>query len=668
MPQKRRITAEDLYKFELISDVQISPDGENIIFVKQWVDSKNEKKYSNLWLVPTLKGTAKRFTSGKHVDRLPRWSPDGDKIAFLSNRDDEKQFQIYIISTKGGEAIQLTNLKGEFGSLSWSPDGRYLLCQFRKKDQEALEREKDERKKKLGVVDRQVERVFYKLDGYGFLPKERWHIWKIDAHNGKALQLTDGDLYDEINPAFSPDGKFIVFASNRSPDPDLDPDAVDLFTIPSEGGEFHKLKTPPGPKQYPVFSPDGSWIAYIGKEGRSDWWKNHALWIAPIDNAQPAINLTGKYDIHLGQATINDMNAGGASISPPIWSSDGKSIYFQVSRHGDTHLYSVDVSGENLAKLTQEKGVAGIFSLDQAQKYLAYFWGTMTDPGQINVLDLTTGQQRQRTKLNQRLLKSIDLGEIEEHWIDSRDGTKIHGWIIKPPGFASRQRYPSILEIHGGPLTQYGNYFMHEFYYLAAQGYIVHFSNPRGGRGYGEAHAGAIWGDWGNKDFNDLMDWTDFIASLSYIDPDRMGVTGGSYGGYMTLWIIGHTQRFKAAVAQRVVSNFVSMWGSSDFNWIFQQVVNNQPPWEDIEGLWAHSPMKYIGNAKTPTMLIHSEQDHRCPIEQGEQAFVALKYLGVPTELIRFPDEPHGLSRTGRTDRRIRRLNHILRWFQLYNP
>jgi dipeptidyl aminopeptidase/acylaminoacyl peptidase len=207
---------------------------------------------------------------------------------------------------------------------------------------------------------------------------------------------------------------------------------------------------------------------------------------------------------------------------------------------------------------------------------------------------------------------------------------------------------------------------MHEFYYLAAQGYVIHFCNPRGGRGYGEEHAKAIWGDWGGADYDDLMAWTDHIENLPYIDKKNMGVTGGSYGGYMTLWIIGHTDRFKAAVTQRCVSNLISMWGSSDFNWVFQQELEAGAPFEDLDKFWDMSPIKYMGNAKTPTLVIHSENDLRCPIEQGEQAYVALKRMGVDSEMVRFPDEFHGLSRAGRTDRRIVRLKHIRRWFDKY--
>jgi dipeptidyl aminopeptidase/acylaminoacyl peptidase len=255
---------------------------------------------------------------------------------------------------------------------------------------------------------------------------------------------------------------------------------------------------------------------------------------------------------------------------------------------------------------------------------------------------------------------------MEEVWFKGPAGNDLQGWILKPPGFDASKRYPSILQIHGGPRVQYGSFFMHEFYFLAAHGYVVYFCNPRGGLGYGEEHAKAIWNNWGSADYDDLIAWVDLVEQRPYIDPDRMGVTGGSYGGYMTNWIIGHTDRFKAAVTQRSVSNLISMYGSTDFNWIWQYEFGDQPPWEDHENYWRQSPIKYMGNAKTPTLVIHSEQDLRCDMEQDEQIFVALKKLGVDTEMVRFPDEPHGLSRGGRTDRRIERLNHILRWFDRY--
>jgi dipeptidyl aminopeptidase/acylaminoacyl peptidase len=282
------------------------------------------------------------------------------------------------------------------------------------------------------------------------------------------------------------------------------------------------------------------------------------------------------------------------------------------------------------------------------------------------VRDLETNQDHVLTTLNRDLLNKIDLGSIEEVWFKGPVNNDLQGWILKPPGFDPQKTYPAIMEIHGGPLAMYGWFFMHEFYFLAAQGYVVAFSNPRGGHGYGEAHAGAIHGGWGDADYADLMAFADLLADKPYIDSQRMGVTGGSYGGYMTVWIIGHTRRFRAAVTSRCVSNFVSMWGSSDFNWSFQQELSDKPPFEDLQKFWDHSPIKYIGSARTPTLVIHNEFDLRCPIEQGEQVFVALKSLGVDSEMVRFPDEFHGLSRTGRTDRRITRIRHIQRWFDKY--
>ena len=663
MTQKRTITAEDLYNFELLSPPRISPDGKHVIYAQQRVDAKTEKKYSNLWIAPSDGSGARQFTSGDQNDSQPRWSPDGKTIAFISNRGDEKQPQIYLIPFEGGEARALTELKGEIGALEWSPDGTQFVVQLRAKDAEVIAREEDEAKKKLGLVERHYDRVFYKLDGYGFLPHERWHIWTVDTQSGETKQLTAGPVFDELEPAWSPDGKLIAYISNRNPDPDLARGDTSLFVIPAAGGAERQIETS-SQALLPSFSPDGKWLAYIGQRDYTQWWQNNDLWVTPIDGSAAARNLTANFDAAIDTASINDLNFGHA-LQAPAWSPDGKTLYFQVGKDGSNFLMSVNLRSGEIKTVLSEKGFVGGFDVDRAGKILAYFFGTMSDPGQIFVHPVGGQDSTQVTQANP-WLQDVNLGSMEEVWFKGSDGNDLQGWILKPPAFDSSQKYPSILEIHGGPLAMYAEFFMHEFYYLAAQGYVVYFSNPRGGQGYGETHAKAIWQDWGNADYADLMCWTDYVAAQPYIDNERMGVTGGSYGGYMSLWIIGHTQRFQAAVPQRVVSNFVSMWGSSDLNWVFQQVLGNKPPWEDLEKYWKHSPMAYIGNAKTPTLLIHSENDHRCPIEQGEQAFVALKTLGVDAEMVRFPEEPHGLSRVGRADRRIARLNHIARWMDKY--
>jgi dipeptidyl aminopeptidase/acylaminoacyl peptidase len=665
MSEKRLINAEDLYNLQVLSGVRLSPDGAHVIYTLQRVERKTEKKFSNLFLVGTQGGAPRQFTHGDQKDSTPRWSPDGSQIAFLSNRKNaDKPAQIFMIPFGGGEARPLTDIQGEINDFAWSPDGRKLLCVVRKLDAEVLEREKDEQKKKLGVVYRQYDRVFYKLDGYGYLPHERSHLWIVDARTGKARQLTDHALFDEDNAAWSPDGSEIAFISNRTEDPDLNPDFDDLFVMPSAGGAPRKIKAPVGDKLLPSFSPDGKWIAYIAQEGEGLGYKNYGLWLVPADGSAKPKNLTEQYDLHCSPAIINDI--GTPEHMPPTWSRDSRTIYFQSAEQGSILLKAVSVDGKQIRDVIGAGGAVGAFTFDRDQKRVAYFYGRIDDPGQVHLREMEGGSTRHLTRINRDILDRIDLGTIEEVWFKGASKNDLQGWILKPPGFNPRKKYPSILEIHGGPLTQYGKFFMHEFQYFASQGYVVYFSNPRGGRGYGEKHAGAIWGDWGGADYDDVMAWTDYVAKQPYIDTQRMGVTGGSYGGFMTIWIIGHTDRFAAAATQRSVSNFISEWGSSDFNWTFQQELQSGPPFDDLKKFWDMSPMKYIGNASTPTMVLHNENDLRCPIEQGEQVFVALKRIGVPTEFIRFPEEFHGLSRTGRTDRRIARLNHILRWMGKY--
>ncbi len=672
MSPLRKIQAEDLYQFQLINAVRLSPDGQKVVFSVSRVDPKTEKKYSSLWWVNTAAGSIPQpFTQGDHADSSPRWKPDGKQIAFLSNRADaDKPAQLFLISTAGGEAQQFTHFEGAIHAFSWSLDGFHLLITAVKTDAEVVEREKDETRKKLGVVSRHYKRLFYKLDGFGYLPQERQHIWILDAQTGEMQQLTDHEIDDERDAAFSPDAQSIAFISNRTPDPDMQPDYDDLFVMPASGsnpsGEMRKIAAPVGSKSMPSFSPDGKWIAYYAQEGERQGYRNTNVWVVAADGSSPARNLTGAYDLHASPWTINDQ--GEPELTPPVWSLDGKTLYFTDSYHGSARVLSISVEDCALQILIGEGGVAGAVQFDAPQRTLCYTYGTMLDPGQVFVRNMSTGETRQLTQFNRDLLDGIDLGQMEEVWYKGPDQNDLQGWILKPPGFDPAKKYPSILEIHGGPLVQYGNFFMHEFYYLASAGYVVYFTNPRGGRGYGEAHAGAIASSWGDRDYADLMAWTDLVSHLPYIDPQRMGVTGGSYGGYMTVWIIGHTQRFQAAVSQRCVSNFVSMWGSSDFNWGFQEDIGlgDKAPFEDLQGYWDRSPIKYIGNAHTPTLVIHNEMDHRCPIEQSEQVFVALKRLGVETEFVRFPDEFHGLSRNGRTDRRIARLNHIRRWFDLH--
>ncbi len=660
----RGTTAQDLYRFQLITDVRLSPDGKHVIYGVQRVDQKTEKKYANLWMVASDGTFERQFTQGDQNDASPRWSPDGRMLAFLSTRREGEGAQVYIIGTDGGEARRLTDLKGDIADLVWSPDGTKLLLQFTQKDQEAIDREADEQKKKLGVVSRHYTRLFYRGDGQGWFGHNRQHLLVVDVASGAVKQLTSGDVWDESSASWSPDGKSIVFCSNHRPDPDLEPDMIDLYVISAAGGEARLVKTPPSPKMAPVFSPDGSQICYIGPRDCNEWWQNLELWTVATSGKTPARSLTREHDISLTCSTLNDV--GGGLQMPPLWSADGNVIYFQISEHGRTKLMAVSVADGTLYAIVDEPGSVGTFTMDVRQEKMAFFFGTMTDPGQVWLRDMDSGAMQQLTHLNEDLLAELDLGNVEDVWFKARDGHDLQGWIVTPPGFDPAKKYPSILEIHGGPQDEYGYLFMHEFYFLAAKGYVVYFSNPRGGTGYGEEHERAIWGRWGTVDFDDLMDWTDLVEKKPYIDRKRMGVTGGSYGGYMTNWIIGHTHRFAAAATQRSVSNLISMWGTSDVNWMFQLPHGGKAPQESIEVLWDRSPVKYLGNATTPTMVLHNEMDFRCALEQGQQVFTALKTHHVPSEFVTFPEEFHGLSRVGRTDRRIDRLESIARWMDTY--
>jgi len=664
MSKKRFIKADDLYDFELINGPVISPDKKKIAFTKKWVEKETEKKYTNIYLMDLESKEIEQFTSGKQNDVNPRWSPDGKYIAFTSNRENEKKFQIYFIPTDGGEAKKITEKNGNFGEIAWGKKGKELYFTFSEKDEELKEMEKDEKKKKLGIKSRHIDRLFYKGDGQGFYPEDRMHIYKLNIKNKKVKQLTEDNKYSEGNIIISPDNKKIYFTSNHSENPDLDPMNISIFQMDKNGKNIKKICDIDGPKQNMSISPDGQYLSFVGHTDTDEFSKLSDLWIYSLENDK-AICLTEEIDKNIGCFTLGDMGAG--AFRKPFWSKDSKEIYFQLNEFGKCTLNKINIENKEITNLIEENFVVGTFEFFDEESKVIYNVSRMNDPFQFAVYDLEKDENNIITDFNKSILNEIKLGETEEIFYKGPDNNELQGWIIKPPDFDSSKKYPAILEIHGGPRAQYGWIFMHEFHYLAAKGYVVFFTNPRGGDGYGEKHMQAINNSWGDKDYADLMSWTELIVKKDYIDKNNIGVTGGSYGGYMTNWIIGHTDRFKAAVTQRSVSNFLSFWGSSDMNWLTQMLFGaKKPPWEDFENYWEQSPIKYMGNVKTPTMVIHSEKDYRCDIEQGEQVYAALKYQGIDTEFVRFPGEPHGLSRAGRTDRRIDRLESISGWFDKY--
>jgi len=667
---KRKIKINDLFNFKFPGEVCISPDGKKIVYSIKTISKDRTKYHSNIFLYNIEKNENIQFTVGDHFDSSPVWSPDGKKIAFISDRDGNNQ--IYTISAHGGEAQKVSEFEeGSISQLCWSPCGsKIALIYTPKKKREPFEYTDEEDKKSLDVekgkgrvLCRVVTRLRYKVDGGRIKEDERDHVFILNVATKKVKQITEGE-YDDMNPVFFPDGKNILFVSNRTEDPDKNSLHSDLYKVSVDGGEIELLDTPPGPLYDPTISRNGNMIAYMGHDKPEDAWgvTNIHLWLLDLKTKE-CKNIVKEFDRTCTNVTVGDMRSSGGSVSP-VFSEDESSIYFHASDKGNSRIFKVDIPNQTVEALTQINGDIVNFSFTEKRDRAAFILGTTESPGDIWIQDVNNHKNnlKRLTNLNQEILDNLTFSIPEEIHYKAKDGFDIHAWILKPPDFDPSRKYPSILEIHGGPRCQYANIFFFEFQILAAAGYVVYYANPRGGQGYGTKFAGTIINDWGNVDYQDLMSATDFMLDKDYIDPERLGVTGGSYGGFMTNWIIGHTNRYKAAVTQRSVTNLVSMFGTCDFGYDIPREFGGSP-WKNREELLRMSPLTYVENINTPLLIIHSEQDLRTCIEQGEQLFVALKVLGKETTFVRFPEEGHELSRSGSPDRRAKRLEWIVKWF-----
>lgn len=661
--KKRLIGVDEFCRLNVITSTVISPDEKTAAYTVETISEDKRKYFSHIYTVDLATGKSQRYTFGEVSDRGLVWSPDGRTIAFISTRKGKSG--IYLIPSGGGGERLVLEGDGSFSNLIWTPACEELIYQFRRNDSYY---EKDEKKKKEAPLYRHITRLLHRLDGEGFLPQDRFHIWKLDIAAGKARQLTKGK-YDELDPDLSPDGKQIVYVSNRSKDPDFDFLKDDLYIIPSKGGKAKKVPTPVGPVMMPSFSPDGKKIAYLGHADPNDAWGvvNMHLWTVGAGGRPGAKNLISKFDRSAYDATIGDIGEGFASVRP-VWSSDSKRIYFSASDTGKTHIFYVSAWGGLPTRITHKNCHIKDFSLNGRKKKIIALVAGLKSPGELYLMPpVYHGDDRSEllTGSNKKLFSGISFPGVREVWFKAYDGTELQGWLATPPGLNKNRKYPGILEIHGGPRTQYGFTFFHEMLYLASKGYVVFYTNPRGGAGRGETFAGTIVADWGGIDYLDCMAATDYLENLPFVNKKRIGVTGGSYGGYMTNWMIGHTNRFEAAVTQRSVVDLRSFVGSSDVGYDLYREFDGFP-WTNAEVYERCSPLAYAKNIKTPLLIIHSERDLRCGIEQAEQLFATLKLMKKKVEMVRFPEEPHGLSRHGRPDRRIARLQWIVKWFNRY--
>lgn len=645
----RNIKVEDLRSFVFVSDPQMSPDGNLAAFVHTTVDYKNDDYVKHIWLHDVKTGKNNQFTHGTGKDSYPRWSPDGEKLLFLSSgREESEGNKLYVIPTGGGEAQLVVDMETGVTNPVWGPGSKRVL--FTSRVWEPKKPESD-------VVV--VRRIKFKLNGVGIFAGKRIHLFSVRIGR-KPKQLTKGE-YDVENAAWSPDGKQIALVTNQEEDQDTS-FVRDIFLIPSKGGEMKKITNGKLGIDGLRWSQDGETIAFLGDDFHARGATNTDLWTMPANGGEP-VNLTKDFDRSLGRGIGSDLRVG-TPYPGIVWGPDDEHLYFQTGSIPTANIYRVNRETKNLEQLTKGITVDG-FSYSKDFTVLVYNAMNATSLCELWIKD--DMGTRQATDFNGRLLKKLSLSIPEHFMFKNEEGTKVDGWVMKPPGFKESAKYPTIVQIHGGPLGVYGDGIYHEFQLLNAAGYCVIYTNPRGSGGYGEEYGAVLQGHHGETDYRDMMTFLDSaIDQFSYIDSTRLGVTGGSYGGYLTNWIITQTERFKAAVTCRSTCNRLSHHGYSDFGFHHGESGNMGYPWKDEEKLLRQSPLRYAANIKTPTLLIHSENDLRCTMQQAEEFFVALKEVGVDAELIRFPDENHELSRSGKPKHREERLIHILRWFNKY--
>jgi dipeptidyl aminopeptidase/acylaminoacyl peptidase len=670
--ETRGITELDLFKFKWIGDSRVSPDGRQIAFVRVTVNQKEDAYETALWIVPADGSAPPRpLTSGTR-DTSPRWSPDGRHLAFLRapmKAGRPQPPQIFLLDMSGGEARQLTEMPRAAGVPSWSPDGRTIAFSSSTGPRDHIKKNEDERESDVRVITRAT----YRSNGGGYTDANRHtHLWTVPVATpvsgpARGTQLTSGD-YDEQGAVWSPDGKWIYFTSNRVDEPYYHPRDSDVYAVPAGGGEMVKIASIDGPIGAIQPSPDGTRIAFVGspemKPVRS--FNQPDLFVTDATPGSTPRNLTTAYDFEIGGGIGGDQRAPrGGGGSQPVWSRDGRFVFVVTSERGSSNIMRVEVASGRVEPFTKGTHDVMSYTAVSGSDRLALVVSSPTNIGDLFITD-TSGGLTRLTTINEELFREIAQREPEAFWYTSFDGRKIQGWILKPPDFEESRKYPLILQIHGGPHSAYGNTYTHEFSWMAAKGFVVVYTNPRGSTSYGQEFANIIQHNYPGDDHKDLMAAVDEVLKRGYVDEKRLGITGGSGGGVLTNWAITQTGRFAAAVSQRSIADWTGFWYTADFT-LFQPTWFKGAPWEDPQDFARRSPITHVARVTTPLMLIEGEDDFRTPpSDGGEQMFRALKFLKRPVVMVRFPGETHELSRSGKPWHRIERLQHIVGWFEKY--
>src|SRR5262245_53236855 len=665
---KRFITEHDLLKFTWIADPQMSPDGSSVAYVRVTVNEKDNRYETSLFTVPASGAEAPKRLTGGVRDTAPRWSPDGKQIAFVRapEKDGKVQpAQIYLLETSGGEARPITSLPRGAGGPVWSPDGKTLAFTS-STGQEGREGQERQEGKTTASDVKVITRAVYRANGTsGYVDTEHHsHIFTMPV-GGSPKQITDGE-FDEREPVWSQDGSTLYFASTRVAEPYYEDADADLYSVPAAGGSITKIASIDGGIGNLSLSPDGKRIAFVGalrgKPVRS--YSQPDLWVSDLTPGSTPKNLTATYDFDIASGIGGDQSAPrGQNRKPIVWSTEGASLMVVSAEKGNSNVKRVSIATGAMEPVTDGAHDIVSFSASRDASTLAATISTQTNIGDIAIVATTPrATPRQITRVNEELFKDIQQSEPEELWYRTFDGKQVQGWILKPPNFNASQKYPLILEIHGGPHSAYGNTYTHEFQWMAAKGYVVLFTNPRGSTSYGQDFGNIIQYHYPGDDYKDLMAGVDEVVKKGYVDANRLGVTGGSGGGLLTDWTITQTQRFKAAVAQRDIADWYGFWFTADFT-LYKPTWFRKAPWEDPQDFTSRSPITHVANVTTPLMLVLGDADYRTPpANGGEMMFRALKYRKIPTVMVRFPRETHELSRSGEPRHRVERLQHIVGW------
>ncbi|HEX6940468.1 MAG TPA: S9 family peptidase [Longimicrobiales bacterium] len=640
-PAPRTLEVDDLFRIARVGSPQVSPDGRWVAYTVTRTILEEEKSETSIWRVPTAGGEAVRMSGEGYSASSPRWSPDGKYLSFLAAKGGEAaKTQVWAFPLDGGDARPLTDVKQGVSDYAWSPDGRRLALVIRDPRPGEGEEGKDGKKVPPPYV---IDRLQFKRDYTGYLDRRRTHIYVYDVATKALRQLTSGD-WDDSDPVWSPDGKRIAFVSNRTEEPDANSN-TDIWVVAADGGDgaVRRVTTNPGADAEPAWSPDGRWIAHVTVvEPELIWYATNHLAVVPAEGGEARV-LTRELD---------------RNVSAPRFTEDGRSITFLLEDSGSRHLARVAATGGEVERpiagdreVSAWHGAAGVTVATISEPHL---------PGELFVLE--RGRLRRLTSTNDSLLSVLRLAEVENIHFRSADGTEIEGWLFYPVGYRSGERYPTLLRIHGGPVSQYDWGFQFEAQFFAAHGYAVVLVNPRGSSGYGQAFSQALFADWGNKDYEDVMAGVDHAIAMGVADPERLGVGGWSYGGILTNYVITKTDRFKAAITGASEVLFVANYGHDHYQRQWEQELGL--PWENRE-LWERlSPFNYVTNITTPTLIMGGALDWNVPILNSEQLYQALRRIGkAPTQLVVYPGEHHGIRTPSYQKDRYERY---LAWYDRY--